>query len=202
MLLEFYVEELSAEAALINLVPRILDGIDFEFDIHSYNGKHALLKKLPDRLRTYRHWPDVEWCAIVLVDRDDSDCNELKQQLENISEEAGLKTLTKSKNQKQFQVMNRIAIEELEAWFFGDNEAMRKAYPRVPEHLNKKAGFRDPDAIKGGTWERLEEVLKSYHPGGLEKIRAAEEISRHMQPECNTSRSFQVFRDSLMAIFE
>ena len=202
MLLEFNVEELSAEAALINLIPQILDAFDFDFEIYPFNGKHALLKKLPDRLRTYRHWPDEEWRVIVLVDRDDSDCYELKQQLENISEAAGLKTLTNSKNKKQFQVMNRIAIEELEAWFFGDNEAMRKAYPRVPASQNKKAGFRDPDAIKGGTWERLEEVLKNYHPGGLEKIRAAEEISRHMQPERNTSRSFQVFRDSLMAIFE
>ena len=39
-----------------------------------------------------------------------------------------------------------------------------------------------------------------YHPGGLEKIRAAREISNHMDPDRNRSRSFQVFRDALRSI--
>ena len=39
-----------------------------------------------------------------------------------------------------------------------------------------------------------------YHPGGLEKIRAAREISNHMDPDRNRSRSFQVFRDALRNI--
>jgi len=50
-----------------------------------------------------------------------------------------------------FQVINRIAIEELEAWFFGDWPAMCAAYPKLDASVPKRAGLRDPDAIKGGT---------------------------------------------------
>lgn len=50
-----------------------------------------------------------------------------------------------------FQVVNRIAVEELEAWFFGDWSALQAAYPRVPATIPQKARFRDPDAIVGGT---------------------------------------------------
>lgn len=57
-------------------------------------------------------------------------------------------------------------------------------------------------AIKGGTWERLEQVLSRYHAGGLQKLRAAEEIAQHMEPDRNRSKSFQVFRDALRDLFD
>lgn len=50
-----------------------------------------------------------------------------------------------------FQVLNRLAIEELEAWFFGDVAALHSAYPRVPSTLGRRSRYRDPDAIRGGT---------------------------------------------------
>ena len=52
----------------------------------------------------------------------------------------------------RFQVLNRIAVEELEAWFFGDVQAIHQAYERVSSSLIVKSAYRDPDAIKGGTW--------------------------------------------------
>lgn len=198
MLLHFYVEEPSAEAALIQLVPCILSGYEFDYDIFPFQGKSALLRNLPNRLKAYRHRTD-DWCVIVLIDRDDQDCLEIKQQLELFAHNSGL--ITRTRSHEQFQVINRIAIEELEAWFFGDVEALVAAYPRVDPNLGQKAGYRDPDAIKGGTWEQLERVLKYYHPGGLEKIRAAEDIAQYMQPGRNRSKSFQVFRDALLEIF-
>jgi hypothetical protein len=36
-----------------------------------------------------------------------------------------------------------------------------------------------------------------YYPGGLPKIEVARNISEHMDPDRNTSRSFQVFREAL-----
>ncbi len=200
MLLHFYVEESSAEAALIELIPRILHDKNFDFDIFPFQGKPSLLKRLPDRLKAYRHRLGEDWRVIVLVDRDNADCLQLKQELESISKSVGLSTRTTSPS--QFQVINRIAIEELEAWFFGDVEALVAAYPRLDPNLAKQAPYRDPDAIVGGTWEKLEVVLNVEHPGGLEKIRAAHEIARHMQPERNRSKSFQVFRDALLALFD
>ncbi|MDY6832576.1 MAG: DUF4276 family protein [Thermodesulfobacteriota bacterium] len=96
-------------------------------------------------------------------------------------------------------VVNRLAIEELEAWFFGDPEALVQAYPRVPKTIGKRASFRKPDAIAGGTWEALERVLKkaSYYPNGISKVETARNISRYMEPNRNSSKSFQVFRDAL-----
>ena len=193
MFLEFFVEEPSAEVALNFLVPKILPG--FEFKIYPFRGKGDLIKKLPDRLSAYSKWITAENMIVILIDRDSEDCHELKDKLESIATDAGLKTLTSTR--EKFQIINRIAIEELEAWFFGDVKAIRKAYPKVPETLDKRAPYRSPDEIRGGTWEQLERLLRSYHPGGLEKIRAASEISRYMDPDRNRSNSFQVFRDAL-----
>ena len=48
--LEILVEESSVEAALQNLLPRIL-GEAVSFSIHPFQGKRDLLKKLAARLR-------------------------------------------------------------------------------------------------------------------------------------------------------
>lgn len=198
MWMEFFLEEQSAAEFINSLLPRILPNANYE--IHSFDGKQDLLKKLPDRLKAYSSWESRDHMLVVLVDRDDDDCHALKGQLEDFAAKAGLKTLSRSPC--RFHVINRIAIEELEAWFFGDVEALHQAYPRIPESLGMKAPFRDPDAIKGGTSKRLEKLLKDtgYHPGGLEKIRAAQEISKFMDPDRNRSKSFQVFRDALRRI--
>jgi len=99
-------------------------------------------------------------------------------------------------------VLNRIAIEELEAWFFGDVEAVCTAYPGVPATLANRAPYRDPDAVAGGTWEALGRVLKQagHHGSGLRKGEAARAIAEHMDPARNRSRSFGHFRDGLLRV--
>lgn len=130
-------------------------------------------------------WPDLR--VVVVVDRDDDDCRGLKQQLTDACVSAGCDALC------------RIAIEELEAWFFGDVPAMRAAYPKLPASLASQAKFRDPDAITGGTWEALERVLAraGYYTNGMPKLEVARRISAHMDPDGNTSRSFQVLVEGL-----
>lgn len=203
MHIEFLVEEPSAEAALHNVLPKILGNIA-TFAIHPHQGKTDLLKKLPMRLRGYRHWLPEDWRIVVLMDADDNDCLELKQQLEQTVQNTGFITKSMALPDQTFQVLNRLAIEELEAWFFGDLEALSAAYPRVNPTLARKAKYRNPDAITGGTWETLERLLQrlNYFPAGLPKISVAREVSRHMDPERNRSRSFQVFRDGLLALVQ
>jgi hypothetical protein len=195
---EFLVEEPSAEAALDRLVPRIL-GSDVTFKVYRHSGKSHLLRNLGNRLRGYRSWLPSNWGIVVLVDRDHEDCRELKRELEDTASAAGLLTPTMEPNGSP-RVLNRLAIEELEAWFFGDVAAICAAYPGVPPSLGEKARYREPDAIAGGTAEALERVLMAagHHRGGLAKIRAAREIASHMVPERNRSRSFQVFRQGLL----
>lgn len=196
--IELLIEEPSAENALNNLLPKILGHNDFK--IHPHNGKADLLKKLSGRLKGYKRWIPGDWKIVVLIDEDRQNCLKIKQNLESIAKQAGF--ITKSKNPVSFQVLNRIAVEELEAWFFGDIPALVSAYPKVQATLAEKAGYRNPDFIKGGTWEKLEKVLQQagYFSTGLPKLEVASAISRHMVPASNRSKSFQVFLSGLQAI--
>jgi hypothetical protein len=189
--LEILVEEPSAEAALRALLPRFLGHVTFE--VHPHSGKQSLIQKLPNRLKGYAAWIPKTWRIVVVVDRDDDDCMALKKQLETVAAKATI--VTRSANSRVFALVNRIAIEELEAWYFGDWEAVRAAYPKVSATIPAKSRYRDPDAISGGTWEALEQILQAggYMQGGLRKIEAARTIAAWMLPERNTSRSFQSF---------
>jgi hypothetical protein len=199
--IEFFVEEPSAEAALRILVPKILGIAETSFDVHAFAGCDDLLARLPDRLSGYARWLPDDWRIVILLDEDRQDCRARKRRVEAIVRSAGLRARSAGRGAVP-QVLTRLAIEELEAWYFGDIEALRAAYPRVSGGLQRKAAFRNPDAVRGGTWESLERVLQraGYHEGGLAKIRLAREVAPHMDPSRNRSRSFQVFRDGLRAL--
>ncbi|NEP61870.1 MAG: DUF4276 family protein [Symploca sp. SIO2G7] len=200
--LEVLVEEYSAEIALENLLPKILPS-HVEFEIRSFQGKKDLLKKLPQRLRGYRPWLPDDWRIVVLCDRDNDHCQDLKKTLEEYAIISGFTTKS-STSSKQFTILNRIAIEELEAWFLGDATAIHQAYPKIVPNFVTKQRYRNPDAIKGGTWEALEALLqeKGYHQGGLNKVEAARTISEYMQPQNNCSPSFQCFYSGVQAIIK
>lgn len=193
-----FVEEYSIEAVLAQLLPNLLG--DIEFQIIRFQCKDDLLRQAPARLRGYASWLPDTWRILVLVDRDDDDCAQLKAQLETMAADAGLLTKTQAQGQR-FQVANRIAIEELEAWFFGDWTAVQAAYPRVPATIPQKSGFRNPDGIAGGTWEALERVLKraGYFSTGLRKLELARSVAGHMDIQRNRSRSFQAFVEAVTA---
>lgn len=99
----------------------------------------------------------------------------------------------------QWRIANRIVIEELEAWYFGDWGAVLRAYPRVSPNIPRRVSYRDPDAIRGGTWEAFERVMKKhgYFATGLRKVEAAEAIAAHIDPDRNQSVSFGVFQGVL-----
>ncbi len=186
------------EAFLNELLPRLLPE-DRTFCVHAFQGKNDLLGKLEARLRGYASWLPHDWRILVVVDRDEEDCKALKRRLERTAAAAGLTTRATSPD-GAWQLASRIAIEELEAWFFGDWEAVRSVYPRAPATLPRKQAFRDPDAIAGGTWEAFERVLVrcGYFVGGLRKIEAARAIGAALDPQHCASRSFAVFRDAVL----
>ena len=195
--LEFLVEEPSMEAFLKAALPRLLQ--DCTFQTHAFQGKPDLLRKLPNRLRGYRHWLPDDQRIVVVVDRDSDECRALKRRLEEAAAAAGLRTRSQAVG-GCWQVVNRIVIEELEAWYFGDWEAVRGAYPMVSPTVPNKARYRAPDAIQGGTWEAFERVLQrhNYYKTGLPKVEAATMVAGHIDPTRNRSGSFLVFRDALV----
>src|SRR4051812_30464908 len=112
---EFFVEEPSAEAALRELVPKIRPGLEFE--VHPYQGKGDLLAKLPDRLRGLSKWLPTGHRIVILLDRDEEDCRDLKRKVMELVRQARLAPKP-SGSTSRFQVLIRIAIEELESWYF------------------------------------------------------------------------------------
>ncbi|MEI6450662.1 MAG: DUF4276 family protein, partial [Actinomycetes bacterium] len=120
---ELLLEELSAEAALRILLPRVLPQ-PITFNIHPFQGKLDLLGKLPQRLGAYAEWLPKDWRIVVLLDEDREDGVSLKRQLEDFALGAGLTTKSSPGADGSFAVLNRVAVEELEAWFFGDVQAM------------------------------------------------------------------------------
>ncbi|UCH92116.1 MAG: hypothetical protein JSV88_17710 [Candidatus Aminicenantes bacterium] len=100
----------------------------------------------------------------------------------------------------------RIAIEEIEAWYLGDREAVLSAYPNASKSILENY---QPDSI-GGTWEKLADAIypggskalinAGWPSAGQEKCKWAEKISPLMNIEKNQSKSFQVFRDGLRAL--
>ncbi len=200
--IEFLVEEPSMEAALRLIIPKIIKDISFE--VHPFQCKEDLLKKLPERLLGYAKWLPNDYRIVVIVDQDDDDCKKLKNQLEKAVLDAKLVSRSKAKepNLHNYQVVNRLANEELETWYFGDWEAVMAAYPKVKKNIPKQAKYRNPDAIVGGTWESFEKILKNagYFKTGLRKIEAAKSIAKHMNPMSNRSHSFGVFRDAIIEL--
>jgi hypothetical protein len=191
--IEILTEEPSAEAALKNIIPKII-GNNASFKIITHQGKSDLLAKLPLKLKTYKAILKPGHRVVVLVDKDKEDCILLKQKIEKIAQSAGLKTKTTSG--KNFQMISRIAIEELEAWFIGDENAIRQSYVKVPAFAKK---YRTPDNISN-TWEALELLLtKSGYKKIGGKIEVARKISANMNPDINKSTSFQVFRKGILA---
>lgn len=188
------------EIALEALLPKLVRP-DIAINIRQFQCKDELLKLLPARLKAYAQFLPANAVVLVVVDRDDDDCRLLKQRLERAARDAGLTTRS-NPGQAGFQVINRIAIEELESWFFGDWPALCTAYPKLSVSVPQRAGLRDPDAIKGGTWEALERELKrkGYFRTGLRKLELARTVSPLMDPARNRSASFSSLRQALQAL--
>lgn len=197
----FLLEEESMAAFLQTLLPRWMrDGSTYE--TRSFRGKADLLGSLARRLRSFRPWLPPTWRIVVLVDQDDDDCFALKRRLEDAAASAGFRTPGRA-GSAGWDLVNRIVVEELEAWYFGDWDAVRSAYPRVSPRIPVKARYRSPDAIRGA-WEAFERVLQrhGYFRSGLRKIEAARTVGAHFDPNRCRSPSFRVFRDAVRAATE
>jgi hypothetical protein len=200
MHIELFLEEPSAEAFLSGFLHQLLPA-GTTWNPIVFQGKSDLLANLQPRLKGYKSWMPEDWKIVVLIDEDRADCLSLKEQMEMAAANAGLITRSAARG-GTFTVLNRIAVEELEAWFFGDVEALANAYPGVSPNLGAKAKYRNADAIGGGTWEALERVLQhaGYFSGGLSKIEVARKMARHMNAGRNTSTSFKCFAEGLAAL--
>jgi hypothetical protein len=165
----FLLEERSMKVLLDGLLPRLFPGLPFFCVPHE--GKQDLEKSVPRKLRAWRE-PGVRF--VVVRDNDGGDCKRLKERLVGLCEEGRRK-----------DSLVRIACQELEAWYFGEPEALAEAFedPRLAA-VREKAPYREPDAIQCPSAE-LAKVAPSF-----QKISGARRMSARLTAHRNRSPSF------------
>ena len=151
--LEFLLEGESDEIVLGALLPKIPAEITYAF--HVFQSKQNLLKKLPERLRGYHSWLPPDWKIVILRDTDLEDCKKLKEHIRDIVAQEDFSIFSNTNVTKKGIVIIRLAMQEMEAWFFGDAEALRQAYPRLPETLDKRRNIATltPSLLPGKNWK-------------------------------------------------
>ncbi len=151
-------EELSAEAMLRGILPRLLPE-DCEVVFISFEGKRDLERQLARKIRLWRK-PD-SW-FLVLRDQDAGDCVAIKQGLQAIVEETG----------KAERVLVRVACRELESFYLGDLRAVEEGLGLSGlAHRQEQRRYRTPDALSNASQELRMLTKKRYQKvSGSEKI--------------------------------
>lgn len=158
--------------------------------VRTFQGKGDLLKSLPQRFagyaRTLRR--DSTLKIIVLLDRDDDDCISLKREIETMGKREGLAVRG---SRQEPVLLVRLAIRELENWYFGDWSAVRAGFPRISKE--PPARYRsNADADQTKTSRAFSELLDSAG-ATRSKPEWARRIGPHIDPSRNSSASFQAF---------
>jgi len=206
---EILIEDQSGGKAMEILLPKLL-GAEVTFRIIPYKGighipkglrpgadasKQKLLNQLPLLLQAYGKAQDGR-IVVVICDLDNRETETFLSELQNVLDKCDPKP-------KAFFFL---AIEEFEAWYLGDLNAIRQAYPHARNSiLNSYAN----DSICG-TWELLADaVYKGGHKAllkkggqaiGEQKKLWAETISPCMNVDANRSPSFNDMYAQLQAI--
>ncbi len=160
MRLHFLVEGPSEKDFLDAWLPRFLPP-GHSFKVYPHRGKgrlpnnpaavpdprwQGLLDQLPAKLRAWsKVFDSATDRVIVLVDLDTEDCHTLKGQLVDLLDLCD----------PQLTVKFRLAIEELEAFYLSDRQAIRQAFPRAKLY---KLDSYIQDSICG-TWELFQSVI-------------------------------------------
>jgi hypothetical protein len=157
-------------------------------------NKRILLDQLPRLLAGYgkafaQYGKDYPAAVIVVCDLDDRN---------KAGFEKELKALTTNLRPCPAHAFC-LAIEEGEAWFLGDQPAIRAAYPNTKQSILSNY---EQDSICG-TWECLADAV---YPGGAESLKEegwmrigqeksnwAQNITPHLKPDQNESPSFKHF---------
>ena len=209
MHIEILIEDSSGKKLLAAVLPKLLgvQGNPHSWRVHAYKGigripknlnagadpaKRILLDQLPRILRGYGRTHGID-AVVVVLDTDKRNCVDFLSELQALAAGCGAPSNT----------LFRLAIEEVEAWYLGDRQALEAAYPRAKADVLHR--YVQDSACN--TWELLADAV---YPGGSSAIKKAgwplpgqvkhewaEKIGPLLDPESNVSPSFGKLRDGL-----
>jgi hypothetical protein len=177
----FLLEELSAQAMIEGLLPRVIS-TPVHVRFIPFEGKQDLDKNIEKRLRNYLV-PDALF--IILRDQDSSDCKKLKEDLVRKCVAAG-----------KPNAIVRIVCRELESWYLGDLLAVEAALGlNNLAKLQNKQKYRNPDRLSNAAEELVKITSKKY-----QKIDGSRAIGQCLSLTGNRSDSFRVFLATLQLL--
>lgn len=157
---------------LQTILPQILPD-HIRYTILPHEGKTDLRNSIKIKLRAWRV-PNTRF--VIVQDKDSNDCYQLKKQMMELANKAG-----------RPNTLIRIACTELESWFLGDLDAVKKAYS-LPQSIDqKKRKYRDPDKLANAKQE-LKKIASEY-----QQLSGSARIASYMTIDKNQSKSFNVF---------
>lgn len=202
---QYLIEDQSSTRLIEILMEKLKETYpDMTYDCKPFRGiggftkkntvKETKTGKLLNDLATYmrgfnRSLQGIPAAIVVVLDNDDRNTEEFRQQLESVA----------LQNRITADYFFCIAVEEVEAWLLGDEQALLAAYPKAKVQVLRSY---EQDSICG-TWELLADVV---YPGGIRQIRKefhsfmdigslkaewAHNIGKNMNIEINKSPSFQ-----------
>ena len=204
---QFLIEDQSSEVLVYSVMNKLVTNTDdITFNCKSFRGLGGFTKKntiketkegkLLNDLATYmrgfnKSLKGIAAAIIVVLDNDDRDTNQFESELINVAQS----------NMIDIDYVFCIAVEEVEAWLLGDQNAVAFAYPNARQQILHSY---KQDSICG-TWEVLADVVysggvrqlkkdsASYAEIGKLKSEWAYNIGKYMNIEFNFSPSFMSF---------
>ncbi len=173
------VEEESIEEVTKIIVSRL--GIKNQIKIIPHDGKNDLEKSFPRKIANWRSPHRTRF--VICRDSDGSNCAVLKQRL---------KCLLPQTTQHEFKL--RLVMNELEAWYLGDLEALYKAElisRGAVDQIRNRKQFRSPESIQNAK----REFTKLVNAKG--QINLARRIAPHLELENGRCSSFKHFIEAI-----
>jgi hypothetical protein len=170
--LVFFLEEMSAEAMLRELLPRIIPTADVVLRFITFEGKQDLEAQLVRRMRGYRN---PEALFVVMRDQDaHPNCKAVKRRLLDLSTQAGRPS-----------VLVRIACKELESFYLADLNAVEQGLclKGITRQQNK---YREPDRLVSPKQDLKKLTKHRYQP-----VSGSRAIGPYLDLENGRSPSFR-----------